>query len=386
MFMPKKILFCATVDYHFQLFHLPQMKWFKEQGWEVHVAAAGHMELDYTDRKFHIPIARSPFRSSNIKAYKELKSIIKDNDYSMIHCHTPLGGVITRLAARYSRKKQKTKVLYTAHGFHFCQGAPLFNWMIYYPIERWLSFYTDALITINDEDYRLASSHKFMAQEIFHIHGVGVDTDRFKPIDETEKASRKKSLGYNLNDFLLFYGAEFNQNKNQQLLIKTMEIVKKKRVNVRLLLAGSGSTKACQELSKQLGVDKSIEFLGLRDDIDQLLPICDMAVGSSLREGLPVNIMEAMSCQLPIVATVNRGHSELISDDLNGWIVNANDPDSFANKIIALIDDDALRRKLGVEGRNIIEKKYQLNLILQEQKDIYSRYLEEEGAISWAVQ
>ena len=151
----KKVLFCATVDYHFKAFHLPYLKWFKEQGWQVHIAASGELELPYTDQKFNIPIQRSPFRMKNFEAYNKLKQLMDHNKYDIIHCHTPMGGVLARLAARKTRANG-TKVIYTAHGFHFCKGAPLINWLTYYPIEKMLANDTDCLITINQEDYQIA--------------------------------------------------------------------------------------------------------------------------------------------------------------------------------------------------------------------------------------
>lgn len=153
--MSRKVLFCATVDFHFRAFHLPVMEWFKERGWEVHIAARGELDLPSVDRKFNISIERSPLRSGNWAAYRQLKDIMKRNDYDIIHAHTPMGGVLARLAAAGSRKKG-TRMLYTAHGFHFCQGSSLASWLLYYPIEKGLSRLTDCLITINDEDYRLA--------------------------------------------------------------------------------------------------------------------------------------------------------------------------------------------------------------------------------------
>ncbi|WP_416150473.1 glycosyltransferase family 4 protein [Salipaludibacillus sp. HK11] len=383
--MSKKILFCATVDYHFQAFHLPQMQWFKEQGWEVHVASSGEMELNYTDKKYKLSIDRSPFRFTNINAYKELKEIIASNNYSIIHCHTPLGGVISRLAARKSRGENGAKVMYTAHGFHFSKDSPISNWLLYYPVEFLLTFHTDLLITINEEDFNFANS-RLPAKEIKHIHGVGIDIAKYKAVDEKKKIEGRKSLGYNPDDFLLFYGAEFNKNKNQKLLIKVMKYVKKKNLNVKLLLAGPGSYERCAKLAKEIDVDDCINFLGLRNDIDTILPLCDVAVGSSFREGLPVNIMEAMSCQLPIIATENRGHTELIVNDYNGWIVKQQDIEYFAEKIIYLSHNKNLKEKLGLAGREIIEKKYSLNHVLRQQTQIYSKYMGEEGVVSWATQ
>src|SRR5690625_2772214 len=259
-----KILFCATVDYHFKAFHLPYMKWFKEQGWEVDVAASGNIHLPFTDNKYNIPIERSPFRVSNIGAYKELKEIIHQNDYSIIHCHTPLGGLLARIAARLVRRKG-TKVIYTAHGFHFCKGVSLINWLIYYPVERYLARHTDSLITINQEDYNLAKKHRFHAKEIKYISGVGVDTDQFTPIDVNEKIRLKEAAGYEPNDLLLFNAGEFNKNKNQTFLLHAMVHILKHIPNAKLILAGEGILlENCKQLADQLGLSNHVTFLGFR--------------------------------------------------------------------------------------------------------------------------
>lgn len=383
--MSGKVLFCATVDYHFKAFHLPYMKWFKEQGWEVHVAASGNMDLLYVDEKYNIPIQRSPLRSANIEAYKELKSLINQNKYQIIHCHTPMGGVLARLAAHGARKTG-TNVIYTAHGFHFCKGAPLLNWMIYYPIERWLAKHTDCLITINKEDYNLAVSHKFKSKKIEHVHGVGVDTQQFRPIEEVHKNEMRKSYGYSPDDFLLFYAAEFNKNKNQQLLIHALSLIKDEVPNAKLLLAGDGALlDECKKLADKLGVENMVHFLGYRNDIPDLLPLCDVAVASSLREGLPVNIMEAMACGLPIVASENRGHKELIKNNQNGWIVNKDDKKDFSEKIKLLAQNRELMKKLGLISRNLIEDTYSINQVLHQKSRIYNYYKEGQEAIKWAV-
>ncbi|MFC0560060.1 glycosyltransferase family 4 protein [Halalkalibacter alkalisediminis] len=376
--MAKKILFCATVDYHFKAFHLPYMKWFKEQGWDVHVAASGTIDLPFTDKKFDIPIERSPFNLANVKAYSELKRIIDGNQYDMIHCHTPLGGVLARLAARQSRNKG-TKVIYTAHGFHFCKGAPLMNWLVYYPIESFLARYTDSLITINSEDFYLATKHRFKAMEIEHVHGVGIDTERFKPIGEDKKKEERIKLGFSQEDFLMFYAAEFNKNKNQQLLIRALAMVKDELPKARLLLAGEGALMGeCKDLARSLQVIEQIDFLGFRKDIDLLLPACDIAVASSLREGLPVNIMEAMACGLPVVASENRGHSELIKNQINGFTIYPEDIQLFADHLKELYKSKELLTKLSVGSLEVV-KKYSLQQTTKELNVIYSSYMEEQN-------
>jgi glycosyltransferase EpsD len=385
MALKKRILLCATVDYHFNAFHLPYMKWFKEQGWEVHVAANGGMQLPFVDKKFDLPIQRSPLSLQNAKAYQQLKSIIDENDYQIIHSHTPVGGVLTRLASRAAREKG-TKVMYTAHGFHFCKGAPAVNWLIYYPIEKWLARYTDCLITINEEDFNRVNQYQFKADRIEHVHGVGVNTDKFRPAEKEYKKELRIAYGYNVGDFLMFYAAEFNKNKNQQQLIRALAQIIDEIPKAKLLLAGEGpSLQDCRKLAKKLGVENQVHFLGFRKDIEQLLQISDVAVGSSFREGLPVNIMEAMSCGLPVIATFNRGHRELITNQQEGWLIQGSDPKMFAKKMKLLAKDPAQRAVMGSNGRRLIINKFSTNKILQEKSAIYKPYMAETEESQWAV-
>lgn len=384
--MPDKILFVATVDYHFKVFHLPYLEWLQAEGWEVHVAANGSMELPYVRHKYNLPIGRSPLHKGNLAAYRELKSIIDTNEYDIVHCHTPVGGVMARLAAREARKRG-TKVIYTAHGFHFCKGSPYINWMIYYPIERLFSHITDCLITINDEDYELALKHRFKAGRIEHVHGVGVDTARFQPVEEQRKRELRKSFGYGPRQLLMFYAAEFNKNKNQQLLIRALANIKNEVPHAKLLLAGEGPLlEGCKQLAAELGVAHLIDFLGYRNDIEHMLPMCDIAVASSSREGLPVNVMEAMACGLPVVATDNRGHRELVRSGVNGWLAAPDDHQAIGDKIKRLSQDRKLTRQLGMSGRGIIEAQYAIDTVLKKKSHIYSSFMDKKVEAAWTTQ
>ncbi|RKF46555.1 glycosyl transferase [Bacillus wiedmannii] len=381
----KKVLFCATVDYHFKAFHLPYLKWFADQGWEVHVAANGNIDLPYVTQKYNIPIQRSPLSIQNLHAYKKLKSIIHQNKYKIIHCHTPMGGVIARLAARKARR-EGTKVIYTAHGFHFCKGSPFINWLLYYPIERSLATTTDCLITINQEDYNLAVKHCFQAKDIKLVHGVGVDIERYIPVTEREKKKLRHKHGYQSKDFLMFYAAEFNKNKNQSYLIRLLEQLKNEIPHAKLLLAGEGPLmKECKKIATQLGVSSMVHFLGYRNDIDHLLQMCDLAVASSYREGLPVNIMEAMACGLPVIATDNRGHRELIINNKNGWTIGRDDIKTMAERIHSIFKNTKLQAQFGQYGRTIITNEYSVNEVLKEKQEIYTTYMDEMEDLNWAL-
>lgn len=367
--MIKKVLFVASVAGHINAFHIPYIRWFKENGYEVDVACKRADEVKIADQKYEISFERFPLKMKNIQSYKKLKEIIKKEHYSIIHCHTPTAGVLTRIAAKKTRKKG-TKVIYTAHGFHFYKGAPKFNWIIYYPIEKFMSKYTDCLITITEEDYKLAKKKFKKAKQIKHINGVGFNTERLdKYISEEEKDNLKEQLNIKQNDIVLSYIAELNKNKNQNLLINSIEQLKKEIPNIKLLLIGNGTLKQYyQDIINNKNLQDNVKLLGTRTDIAELLSITNIYVASSIREGLPVNIMEAMYMELPIIATDNRGHRELVINGENGYIVKSCNPEEFANKIKEIVTKSLFY--LGGNNKQIYQK-YTINSVIEEMKQIY---------------
>lgn len=369
----RRVLFVATVTRHINAFHIPYLKWFKEHGYEVHVASNGNENIEYCDKHYNLEFARFPIKMQNVKVYKELKEIINNNKYDIIHCHTPVGGVLTRMTAKKARKKYNTKVIYTAHGFHFYNGAPILNWVIYYPIEKHLSKYTDCLITINSEDYKKAKN-KFKAKNIKLINGVGVDENKFNfKIENEEKNKIKSTLNINDNDFIMIYPAELSKRKNQGMLLNAIKILKDEGYNnVKLLLPGLDSMQGkYQEKAKELDIEKQILFLGYRKDIPELMKISDIAVSTARQEGLPVNLLEAMMCELPIIATDCRGNRDLVETNRNGYIVKQDDVKELSERIKEFINN---REKIVEFGKNGRQKVciYELNTVINDIEQIYN--------------
>lgn len=351
----KKVLFVATVtQQHINVFHIPYLKWFKEQGYEVHVASKGNEYIEYCDKHFDLPFERFPIKRNNIKTYKQLKKIIDENDYEIIHCHTPVGGVLGRFAARKTRKKG-TKVLYTAHGFHFFKGAPILNWLIYYPIEKLMARYTDCLITINQEDYDFAKKH-LKAKQIELVHGVGVDENKFSfEMSEEEKNNLREELGLNKDDYVISYVAELNKNKNQIMIINAMKELIKYKNNIKLLLIGDGKLREFlkNEISKN-NLGKNISLLGYRKDVPKILKITDLYISTSKREGLPVNLIEAMMTGLPIIATNCRGNRDIAKKTVE--IDNVEELTDNIKKCIENKDDYICEKRYDYELKNVIKR------------------------------
>jgi len=366
----KKVLFTATVDSHIKQFHIPYLKLFKEKGYEVHVATNGMEEIKYCDKKNMVSFERNPIKLNNLKAIKQLKKIIEKEKFDIIHCHTPMGGVVTRIAAIKARKKYGTRVIYTAHGFHFFKGAPILNWIIYYPIEKICSRWTDTLITINTEDYEIAKKKFKKCKDIRLVHGVGLDTSRFeRELTDKEKIEKRRELGIKKDDIVFSYVAELNKNKNQILLINTIKELNKEIPNVKLLLVGKGALyEEYQKIIKEDNIEENIQLLGRREDINEVLSITDIYLASSLREGLPVNIMEAMYKGVPVIATDNRGHRELISDRKCGFIINSEK--EILIRIKEMINNSKLKNMIKKEEKYRVNK-YLINNVMKEMKIIY---------------
>lgn len=368
----KKVLFTATVDSHILQFHLPFLKLFKEKGYEVHVATNGDEEIPYCDVKHKVCFERSPFKLNNLKAIGQMKKICENEKFDIIHTHTPMGSVVTRLGAIKSRKKFKTRVIYTAHGLHFFKGAPLKNWLIFYPVEKFLSRFTDTLILINQEDYDLCKRKFKKCRDIQYVPGVGIDEEKFNfEITKKEKKELRESLGLKETDFVMIYPAELNQNKNQEMIISAIEVLSNKYKDIKVLLPGVDSyNEYYQKLVKEKGLDDYIKFLGYRKDIPKLLKISDASLATSYREGLPLNVMEAMYVGLPIVATNCRGQNELVKDHINGYLVTIGDQNRFTECIEKLYLSRNENDRFGEQSKYIV-KEYLLDKIIAKLEKIY---------------
>ena len=372
--MRKKVLLTATVQSHICQFHKPLVEVLHAHGYEVHVAARNNLVeknglcLDFVEKIYDIPFSRSPKSKDNLKAYLQLKKIIGENSYEIIHCNTPVGGIITRLAALKARKSG-TKVFYTAHGFHFYKGAAKKNWLIYYPIEKIMARFCDILITITEEDYQLAK-RKFHSN-IEHIHGVGVYTERYHPVDKETQLRMRMDEDLRESDYVILCTGELNRNKNQKTIISAAALIKNEIPNLKILFAGNGPLE--QELRDQivqLDLEDNVRLLGYRTDLEKITPAVDLVISCSYREGLPLNILEAMLCKKPVVASSNRGHRELVKDGYNGYIVKADAAEEYADRIRKIYNESETIEKMGESGW-CIAQAYSVESVKKELEKIY---------------
>jgi glycosyltransferase involved in cell wall biosynthesis len=367
----KKILFVSSVS-DFYKFILNNMKICLDLGMDVSYAcnlntrAGEELKQVCTDlgiHLYHVEFARSPYSKQNIKAYKQLKELIEKENFDILDTHTPMASVISRWIC----KKRDMKIMYTAHGFHFFKGAPLKNWVLYYPIEKYLSKYTDILITINKEDYQRAKDN-FKMKQLEYILGVGIDVEYFKNM-QVDIEKKRHELGVSENQKILLSIGELNNNKNHRIVIEAMH--KLNNSNIVYMIAGIGSKKEeLQALATKYELSENLKLLGYRKDVAELYKIADVFVFPSKREGLSVSLMEAISSGIPCVVSDIRGNHDLIEDNINGYTFKVRKEcniDSLAKCIKNILNNKDIRNKFRTKN---VEKSNEFSRAIIGQKMI----------------
>lgn len=354
----KKVLLCCT-DLMMKQFMIPHVQYLSTNGFVIDVACSdvgGKIKelkniLSKSIRSFYtVRLVRSPFSVSNYKGYGDLKRIIDRGDYDLVWTNEPVMGVMTRLAARKARECG-TKVMYMVHGFHFYEGAPLPNWLIYYSVEKFCSRYCDEIVTINSEDYRHAQA--FHVNKVRRISGVGVNLEKFSP-NKTIRDIYRERFAIEEDEILLLNVAELTKRKNQHVILEAMYLLR--NPHVKILFCGVGKEeKKLRRQVKHFGLQQQVKFLGYRNDIPELCCAADIFVITSLQEGLPRAIMEAMASGLPVICSSIRGNTDLIKNGKGGYAVK-NDAKSISRAINRLVTEKSLRRKMGNYNTVVVQR------------------------------
>lgn len=392
----RKALLVTHVSGFVPQFEMNNVRILQRLGYEVHYASNFHIPSYGTDNhrldgtgivRHQIDFVRSPFDAKNRLVYRQIVDLMRREHFSLVHCHTPMGGVMARLAAHAS---QTGPVIYTAHGFHFFKGAPWKNWLFYYPMEKFLSRYTDQQICINREDYELAK-RRFHAKYVDYIPGVGIDGSWFRTFGDKERQRKRESLGILPGQVVLLTSGEMIPRKNQEVLFRMLAKMKDEAENLHLLLCGHGElNEYLHGLADELGIVDRISFLGYREDMAEIFQASDIFLFPSFQEGLPRAMLEAMASGLPVICSEIRGNTDLMGDS---WILSANrkrklcpggfmlsqlqDADVWAEAL-----EDMLSRKNRWKemGEACIQRsqEFSLDAVEKKMREIYGRFAEME--------
>ena len=388
---PKKVLMTASVPSMIGQFNMDNLHLLKEMGYQVHVACNFQDRSVWSEKRIaqfqktmyengiqckQIEFSRSPFSfSRHIRSYQKLCADMRKEKYTFVHCHTPVAAAITRLAA----VKTGTRVLYTAHGFHFYRHAPWWNWILYYPLERVLSYRTDILLTMNREDLRLARRY-LCAKETDYIPGIGIDTEKFllskgvmhsKKEQERFREEKRKQLGLRKEDIVLLSVGELSKRKNHRMVLEALSQIQ--GTQIRYVICGRGDKEqALKNEAAHRGLSEKVIFAGYRSDVEEFYQMADLFVFPSIQEGLPVALMEAMASSIPCLASDIRGNTDLLASMADTCLFPLDKPKIFLEKMEALIGNPQLRER--VQKKNLEEiKKFDRKRVNRQMKFIYEQ-------------
>ncbi|MBQ7351391.1 MAG: glycosyltransferase family 4 protein [Clostridia bacterium] len=373
MITNKKIMMIATTDNMIWQFMIPHIKHLQALGNEVEcVCAKTGFWFDELKEKHNLVVnemdfARNPITPKNLKSYKLLVKLQKEKNFDLVYCQQPVGGLMGRLIA----KKFKIPCIYTAHGFHFFKGCPLKNKLIYKTVEKWLSRYTDALITINEEDYQNAL--KMKAKKVYKINGIGIDEEKVKK-EKFNKEEFRKQLGLSTQDKVVLTVSEINENKNYIAMLQAMKILVEKDQNIKFVSCGTGVwDEKIKNYAKELGIDKNCIFLGYQKEIGKIMQVSNIFLHASFREGLTLSVLEAMSLGLPCVVSNVRGNRDLVDNEKGGFVVEPTDFAMFAEKIYTILNDEKLTQEFKKYNQEK-SKSYMVSNVKSQLEEIYKTF------------
>lgn len=388
--MKRKALLVSTVSGFIPQFEMNNVRILQEMGYEVHYASNYHTpsygkdnrRLDGTGIIRHqIDFVRSPYKPANLKVYRQLKALMKRECFQLVHCHTPMGAVMARLAGKATKTKP---IIYTAHGFHFFKGAPLRNWLFYYPVERWLSRYTTQLICINQEDFERAQ--KFHAPYVDYIPGAGINLTKIQQTADINRKQKRDSMGLPADKKILLSVGELIPRKNHETAIRAF--AKWRDSSWLYLICGQGELdEYLKKLVEELNLEQQVLFLGYRKDVLEICRISDCFLFPSFQEGLPMAMLEAMACGLPVICSDVRGNRDLMGaeadydyKDANSWkmtpggvmVSNANDIEGFSNAMEEMNKQQKAWARWGKRNENTAQG-YAKEIVQERISGIYCR-------------
>lgn len=364
----KKILFSASTLSHIENFHIPYLKYFKEHDFEIHIMGKKNNKstIPYVDKIIPINFEKNIFSINNfINAFK-ISKLIRNEKYLLINTHTILGSFFTRLGIMIALKNHPL-VINTVHGYLFDENSNFLKKSIMILAEKFVRPVTNSVIVMNSIDYDIAKKYKLYKNNLYRINGMGINISKFPLCTDKNKSSLRKKYNISKNDFLLIYVAEFSKRKNQKFLIDCIKCLNDKGfINIKLLLLGDGMLfNEIKEYADSLNITKNVIFKGYIKEVCDYYHIADICVSSSRIEGLPFNIMEAMSTGLPIIASKIKGHIDLVHHGDNGFLYEYNNLNDFCNYVEKLYNDKVLLYNMKICSHNL-SKKYSLESIFPE--------------------
>lgn len=316
-----------------------------------------------------IPRGLSPFGVTRLLA--QLVNHLRKNRYTIVHTHNSITGVVGRMAAHIARVPV---VIHTIHGFHFHEAMSAAERLPWVGIERAMARWSDVLLCQNRQEINEVHRLRLHARQgVYHV-GNGIDLTDFKA---------RTTLPENPRPVILFVG-RLEPVKNQTMLFRALEMLRD-RHQPELWLVGDGPLKDAYEAELvQRGLINNVKFLGYRYDIPALTAQADIAVLTSVKEGIPRALMQASAVGVPIIATDVKGSREVVADGDNGFLVNLDDIQTLADRLDTLLSSADLRREMGARGVEHARRHFDEARVVERLTRLYRIALRARGLVDMA--
>nr|BCB22625.1 glycosyl transferase, group 1 [Erysipelothrix rhusiopathiae] len=371
----KTCLIVTTVGITIKTFLIPHIEYLKKNGFEVILASnfsdSSAEELIVIESAncelVNIEFSRNPLNiSKHVQSNRQMSQLIKSRHFDKIFVHTPIASFITRKVAR----KSDCEVTYFAHGLQFYKGGSKLSWVIFEPMERLASKWTQNIITMNQEDYNYFQGLKRKKTKVIKIPGIGLSKSFVDKIEISKNDSIKTNIEIEDDDVIILSIGELNKNKNHILMLETMKKIVSINNKVKYFIIGVGPRyEEYETFIKNHNLENNVELLGYINNVVPYIVRSNLVVSCSFREGLPISIIESMALGKPVLASNIRGHIDLIKDDLFLYELKEDKIDLF-NKVLNLINNKQLLDKQG-KFNQIESSSYKIDNVLSSLREIY---------------
>jgi glycosyltransferase involved in cell wall biosynthesis len=311
---------------------------------------------------------------SDLASLVRLYLLMRKGRYDIVHTHSSKAGFLGRLAARMAGI---SVIVHTPHGLHFLGETGLMR-MLYLSLERLAGLFTDKLIAVSQGERLEVINNDIVSADKIVVLENAIDIEDFRL--EVDIPAKKQELGLELNAPVVGTVSRLKPQKDPYTLVQAVAQVIEVVPQTRFVWCGDGELRRETEtLARRLGIHRNFVFTGFRKDVLEIVALFDVFVLSSLFEGLPYTILEAMALGKPVIATNVAGSKDIVVDGQTGFLVPPRDPHSLAGAILSLIRDSSRARQMGNAGRTLVEqeKRFHLNGMISRVELLYEGLVDE---------
>lgn len=321
----------------------------------------------YLGRRIH-PI-------KDLLAIMEIAKFIKKNKIDIVHTHSSKAGILGRWAAALAKVKI---IIHTVHGWSFNDFQGNFTRKFYTCLEGLSAKFSDKIIVVSQHDRRRGLDCKIGDEGRYTLLRYGIDKTSFGAKD----ASIRKDLGISEDTLVIGTIACFKPQKAVEDFVQLAHLTGKVFPRARFLLVGDGVLRPkIEKLITQYHLSSRFILTGWRSDIPRVLSAMDVFVLTSLWEGLPIAVLEAMAAQLPVVATHTGGIADVVIENETGFLVPCHDVSSMLKKVSVLLKDSALRARIGSNAEKKVDEAFSTECMVKAHDDLYQSLIGKKGVV-----